>query len=106
MNNWFAYDDGKSIGKISPDGGEILHDDRHPLGARITLKRSEKFVSVTCSIYGWMDHTRFFGTVFDARREFVLMKYAIDQIMEVISTGGTNNLNGWEAISEFVRRFP
>ena len=106
MNDWFAYDEGRSIGRISAEGGEILHDDGHPLGARITLKRTGKYVSISCNIYGWIDHTRFFGTILDARREYVLMKRAIDQLIEIISSGGENDLNGWEAISEFVRRFP
>jgi hypothetical protein len=106
MSNWFAFDDGRSIGKISAEGGVILRDDENSSGARITLKRGSGYVSVSCNIYGWMDHTRFFGTVSDAQREYVAMKAALETALDVIHTSGVKEIKIWEAISEFVRRFP
>ena len=44
MSNWLSYDDGRSIGRVSFEGGVILLDDEHQRGARITLKRSDKYV--------------------------------------------------------------
>ena len=29
MSNWLAYDDGRSIGKVSTEGGVILLDEEH-----------------------------------------------------------------------------
>lgn len=106
MSNWFAFDDGRSIGKTSAEGGVILRDDEHPSGARITLKRGSGYISVSCNIYGWMDHTRFFGTVSDAQREYVAMKAALTSVLDVIGANGVKEIKVWEAISEFVRRFP
>ena len=74
MSNWFAYDDGRSIGSVGAEGGEILRDEEHEAGARVTLKRGSSYVSVSCNVYGWMDHTRFFGSVTEAQREYMLMK--------------------------------
>lgn len=106
MSNWFAFDDGRSIGKISAEGGVILRDDEHPGGARITLKRGSGYISVSCNFYGWMDHTRFFGTVSDAQREYVEMKTALVSVLEVIGTKNLKEIKVWEALSEFVKRFP
>ncbi len=106
MSNWFAFDDGRSIGKISAEGGVILRDDEHPGGARITLKRGSGYISVSCNLYGWMDHTRFFGTVSDAQREYVEMKTALVSVLEVIGTKNLKEIKVWEALSEFVKRFP
>lgn len=106
MSSWFAYDDGRSIGKVSSEGGVILLDEEHPAGARITLKRGSGYVSVSCNIYGKMDHTRFFGTVSEAQREFRNMKSSLDEVMKIIEATGSRDIKVWEAISEFVRRFP
>lgn len=106
MSRWHKYDEGKSINKISTEGGVILRDDEHELGARITLKRGKDFLAVSGHIYGWTDHTRFFATIPDAEREYEVMKRALEEIMIVIETVGSKDIKVWEAISEFVRRFP
>jgi hypothetical protein len=106
MSNWFAYDNGYSIGSVGAEGGEILRDEEHVVGARLTLRRGNNYVSVSCSIYGWMDHTRFFGTVSDAQREYLLMKPLLSDMMENILSAGESDIKMWEAIAEFVRRFP
>jgi hypothetical protein len=106
MNNWFVYGGGNTIGSVGAEGGLVLRDEEHELGARLTLKRGETYVSVSCSIYGWMDHTRFFGTVTDAQREYLLMKPPLTSMVENILSDGKSDLKMWEAIADFVRRFP
>jgi len=106
MSNWFEYDDGNSIGNVGAEGGEILRDEEHESGARLTIKRGSSYISVSCSIYGWMDHTRFFATVADAQREYLLMKPQLANMVENILSAGKGDLKMWEAIAEFVRRFP
>lgn len=106
MNSWLAYDDGRTIGRVNSEGGVILNDEEYLKGARITLKRGEKIVSVSCNIYGWINHTRFFSGVPEAERDFVVMKKELGRIMEIITAEEVDSLKGWEAISEFVRRFP
>ena len=106
MSNWTAYDDGRTIGRVNSEGGVILNDEEYSKSARITLKRGEKIVSVSCNIYGWINHTRFFSGVREAERDFVVMKKELGRIMEIIAGERIDSLKGWEAISEFVRRFP
>lgn len=106
MSDWFTYDDGRSVGKVSAEGGTIFWDEEHKLGARITLKRGSSFVSISCHIYGRTDHTRFFGVVSDAEREYKAMRTALGNVMDVIDSAGGKDIKIWEAISEFVRRFP
>jgi len=106
MSNWLAYDDGRSIGKVSTEGGVILLDEEHEQGARITLKRGSGYISISCHIYGWTDHTRFFKATTDAQRDYVAMKTALGGVVGVIESAGSKDIKVWEAISEFVRRFP
>jgi hypothetical protein len=106
MNRWFAYNNGSTIGAAGAEGEVTLRDEEHELGARLTLKRGEALVTVSCSIYGWMDHTRFFATLAEAQREYLLMKPPLANMVEnILSTGG-GELKMWEAIADFVRRFP
>lgn len=106
MSNWSAYDNGRSIGKISAEGGLIMRDEEHSGGGRITFKRGGEYISVSCYLYGWVDHTRFFSTTADAQREYVAMKAALSLVLDVINTEGVKEIKIWEAISDFVRRFP
>ena len=104
MSAWVAFDDGRSIGKVSAEGGVILRDDEHAHGARITLKRGAKHISISCNIYGKMDHTRFFKTVSEAEREYNPMKKELGKIVDNIKET-RNQIQMWMEISEFVRRF-
>jgi hypothetical protein len=104
MSNWSLYNAGKSIG-LSNEGGTIMFDEEHQDGARITLKRGKNYISISLNIYGWMDHTRFFNSNEDAQREYRAMRSAIKPTLELIN-GEANDIKVWEAISEFVRRFP
>lgn len=106
MNNWTLYQDGRTIGDIGMEGGVILRDEEHAGGARLTLKRGAVYSSVSCSIYGWLEHTRFFGTISDADRDFMMMRYELDKVLEEIQSAGVDSIQCWETISEFVRRFP
>ena len=104
MSAWAAFDDGRSIGKVSAEGGVILRDDEHEQGARITLKRGASHISISCNIYGKMDHTRFFKTISEAEREYNPMKKELGKIVDNIKET-RNQIQMWMEISEFVRRF-
>jgi len=106
MSKWFAYNGGQSIGSLSAEGCVILRDEEHASGARVTLKRGDRLISVSCNIYGWIDHTRFFNSLTDAQRDYPLMKSSVGYMVENISSAGKSDLKMWEAIAEFVRRFP
>jgi len=104
MSAWTAFDDGRSIGKVGAEGGVILRDDEHEQGARITLKRGAGHISISCNIYGKMDHTRFFKTISDAEHEYNPMKQELEKIVSNI-TETRDQIQMWMDISEFVRRF-
>jgi hypothetical protein len=106
MNSWSIYNKGKTIGTTTAEGGLILSDEANDDGARITLKRGNSYVSVSMHIRGWMDHTRFFSTDSDAQREYRAMRSAVINVLTIINTEGVSDIKIWEAISDFVRRFP
>ncbi len=84
-------------------------------GARITLE-SEALTpfAITCGVYGWMVHTRFFSDEAEAQSEFEKMKEALAQILEFEDSGrGRDEEDNTELshavstrMSEFVDRFP
>ena len=82
-----------------------MFDEQHTNLARITLKRGKSYVSISLNIYGWMDHTRFFNSDIDAQREYKAMRSSITDVLDLINND-SNDIKIWEAISEFVRRFP
>jgi len=106
MINWIAYDNGRTIGKISAEGGVILRDEEYKKRVRITIKRGSGYISVSCNVYGRMDHTRFFITVSEAQREYILMKSSLGNMVENVLLADAKDIKIWEAVSDFVRRFP
>lgn len=110
---WEPFDHGKSIGSVGTEGGTILIDDEHDLGARITLERDGHIApfSITCGIYGWTFHTRFFADRAEGERELEEMKAVLSNILTLIPET-TDPLcdrkmrDVGEAISRFVERFP
>ncbi len=106
MSSWSIYNKGKTIGTTSAEGGLVLSDEVNDAGARITLKRGNSYISVSLHIKSWMDHTRFFSTDADAQREYRAMRSAVSSVLSIINTEGVSEIKVWEAISDFVRRFP
>lgn len=105
-SGWEIFGRGRTIGALSAEGGLILSDEENHGGARITLKRGEGYISVSLNIYGWIDHTRFFANDSDAMREYRAMKPTAVSVLNIINSEGVSDIKIWEAISEFVRRFP
>ena len=108
--NWFQYDEGFSIGTSGADVGVITRDEEHAAGARLTMEEEGSFApfSITCNIYGWMFHTRYFSDEAEANDEFERMKTDLDQILETISgaDGADDEALAAEQISEFVENNP
>jgi hypothetical protein len=84
--NWSDYDAGYSLGTVGADGGAIVRDEEHESGARITLEEegSSAPFTVTCGIYGWMLHTRYFSEESEADEEYDRMKNELDELLESI----------------------
>ena len=71
-DDWSPFDDGATLGQTGSEGGIILRDEEHLLGARITLEQGGRIAlfSVTFGVYGLLTHTRFFGTQTEGEREY------------------------------------
>ena len=110
---WIVVDNGRTIGQRGTEDGIILRDDEHPVGARITLERDGRIApfAITCGIYGWLLHTRFFGSQQDAERDYLLMRAALESILHLALAGADENADGSmtqmaDAIAAFVERYP
>ena len=108
METWTQFESGSSIGKIGSESGSIILDDEHPMGARITIERDGHTApfSITCGVYGWMVHTRFFGTEAEARQECAAMKVALAEIVDVLERSGGDLEVAGDPFAHFVARFP
>lgn len=109
---WYPFDGGASIGQEGSERGRIIRDEEHVYGSRITLERDclSPF-SITCGIYGWMFHTRFFGDEDEAQAEFDQMKAGLHLILVAIPLQSDPDdhdrlVRVSEMIGEFVERFP
>jgi hypothetical protein len=71
-----------TIGQKGSESGETLRHEEHSLGARITLERNAPIAPwvITCGIYRWMFHTRFFGSEDEAISEYNKMKISLSEI--------------------------
>lgn len=110
--SWAVYESGSTIGKSGSEGGTIVCDDEHCLGARVTLERNCTAAPwcITCGMYGWFFHTRFLSEE-DAVRDYPKMKVAIDQILATVPDGGDPEAESrfgpvYDAIHQFVADFP
>jgi hypothetical protein len=110
---WDTIENGATIGTQGSEGGVIERDEEHTDGARITVERGGGIApySVTCGVYGWMFHTRFFGSRDEANRECDEMRAALGDILLRIPLRSDPEADEKcarvvDAIQEFVVRFP
>ena len=111
--SWVPFNNGATIGQRGSENGVILSDDEHELGARISLERGTDIApfAITCGIYGWMFHTRFFGSEAEGSTEFDRMKEALAAILTMIPRVDDPEVSVKgrrveEAIEAFVKQFP
>jgi hypothetical protein len=109
---WHPFDGGASIGETGTESGTILADEEHADGARITLEEgfSTAPFAITCGVYGWMVHTRLFGTRREAERQYSEMKVALSRILAAVPAK-TEDLDKSvdyvsRMIGDFVAEFP
>ncbi|MGA2205850.1 MAG: hypothetical protein ABSG10_03875 [Terracidiphilus sp.] len=108
---WRSFEEGATLGQPGSEQGIILRDEEHVLGARITLERAASVApfAITCGIYGWMLHTRFFATEGKASAQYELMKDALSAFLETAEhtaaiDGGRKVL--MDGIDEFIGNYP
>ncbi|HZL90466.1 MAG TPA: hypothetical protein VFB96_19020 [Pirellulaceae bacterium] len=110
---WVPIESGTTVGQAGSENGVVLRDEEHELGARITLERDTVNApfAITCGIYGWMFHTRYFGGEIEAVEAFERMKDSLGAILGTIPSVDDPHVDVksrqvCEAISSFVERFP
>ncbi len=117
---WRSFENGETLGTRGSEGGLILLDDEHPLGARITLESETRSgggtssrpipFAITCDIYGLFFHTRFFTYEAEARNAFAEMKLELTRILALAASDTASDEETkhvvFAAISAFVERFP
>jgi hypothetical protein len=109
---WHPFKEGSTIGTPGSEAGTIVLDDEHAVGGRITLERDGRTpFAITCGIYGWMMHTRFFSNEAEARLAFDAMKEALATIVRSIPSTNDPDCEAKikgvpDRIRAFVDRFP
>jgi hypothetical protein len=110
---WGPFDNEATIGQSGSENGIILRDEEHELGARITLERDSGIAAfaITCGIYGWMFHTRYFDSEAGSSAEFERMKSGLDAILNIIPRVDDPEADAKcqrvaDAIGTFVEQFP
>jgi hypothetical protein len=110
MTNWIPFENGTTIGATGSEGGTILRDELHREGARITLERAARRFAITCGVYGWMVHTRFFADGSEAAAEYEAMKPAMAAILARLPRADEDAEAAVpevaEVLDEFIARFP
>jgi hypothetical protein len=112
--SWEPYRAGASIGEPGSEDGTIVRDEEHAEGARITIERLEHrsaAFAITCGVYGWMVHTRYFGDEQSAIAGFESMKAPLAHIVDAIPRTGEAGIEEAQKglslrIEAFIQRFP
>lgn len=106
-SGWSPMDGGATEARTGGEGGVIWRDEEHADGARITLERDALMgapFAITCGVYGWMVHTRFFADEPTALAQYEAMKPALADIAgKVVSE---HSAEAADAIEAFIDEFP
>ncbi|HYO88191.1 MAG TPA: hypothetical protein VER79_06050 [Candidatus Limnocylindrales bacterium] len=104
---WIAVEDGATVDHTGSEGGVIWKDEEHADGARITLERNSLMgapFALTCGIYGWMVHTRFFADEPTALAQYDAMKPVLAEIAGLVISERSSEAA--DAIDVFAATFP
>ena len=118
--SWHPFRAGATLRETGSEAGIILRDEEHVEGARITLERAETpklfrrpvvRYAITCGIYDWMVHTRFFASEVEAVDAYDTMKPALATILAKIPLLTDPEIEGKrgqviDEIGDFTERFP
>jgi hypothetical protein len=106
---WRPFQNGATLAEQGSEQGETVLDEEHMLGARITLERNTSIApfAITCGIYGWMVHTRYFETEREARSQYDNMKHALSELISAESeTNFEDSHSVMQRIESFVETYP
>ena len=99
---WNITESGKTIGNVGSENGEIVRDEEHEKGARLTLEKNGDVApyAITSGVYGCFFHTTFLSTEKEGNKEFNTMKDEIDEFFNK----DTSREEEYEWIAKFVER--
>lgn len=109
--NWSEYDEGYTLGTSGADGGAIVRDEEHEAGARLTLEEegSSAPYTLTCGVYGWLTHARFFEEETEADEAFDEMKDELEEILESMPderAAEEDREDFAEELAAFIEKYP
>ena len=86
---WEPFEGGRTVGLHGSEGGEILRDEEHGAGARITLERGAANApfAVTCGVYGLFMHTARAADEAEGQRKYDAMREGLVEIMSLPDPG-------------------
>jgi len=108
----YPFEQRSTIGEAGSERGIILRDEEYSACARITLERDGHTpFAITCGIYGWMVHTRFFATEEEANEAFGAMKVELARIVDLIPSRADPQASerssvAAEEMQAFIEEFP
>ena len=80
---WSEIDNGETIGTIGSENGEIIKDEEHSKGARLTIEKGGDIApyTLTSGIYGCFFHTTHLSNIKEGISEFEAMKAEISEFV-------------------------
>jgi hypothetical protein len=104
MGNWKSFDTGHTIGQVGSENGIIIRDEVFQDQSRITLEKGSAIApfAITCGVFGWMLHTRYFGDQAQANADFEKMKEELARIVRLLAE--TEDIT--VEVEEFIKLFP
>ncbi|MBC7006827.1 hypothetical protein BIZ38_00020 [Pseudoalteromonas sp. BZK2] len=80
---WSEIDNGETIGTIGSENGEIIKDEEHSKGARLTLEKDSVNApyTLTSGVYGCFFHTTHLSNIKEGISEFEAMKAEISEFV-------------------------
>ena len=98
---WSVIKVGNTIGTEGSEGGKIIFDDEHSLGARVTLEKDGDIApfSITVGVYGSFFHTVYMSSLDESESMLQSMKSDIDDYFKDPLKTETN----W--VESFVNRY-
>lgn len=111
VGKWHPSESGETLGETGSEKGIVVRDEEHSLGARITLERAAGVApfAITCGIYDWMMHTRYFAAEAEAETQYDLMKTSLAELLEAAEQ--TAEIDGgkqvmFDGIDKFIGDYP
>lgn len=86
--NWYQFDNGKTIGTKGSEGGIIVEDLEHRSGARTTIEKDCDIApfAITVGVYGLLFHTIFCGTIDEAKTKTNILKRKVESLLVLLET--------------------